>query len=167
MNAHSIVRNACLLASGLCLVAAYMLAGYGVIWLAVPAMILFWAFARSRALFWPASSLLAIYLILAMTGVVLKAPVLLLITGCVFALACWDLNDLDESMVGDAPPRARALLENRRFQALAFTVGISLCLATASLWFHLQLPFGVIVLLVLFVTGFMLYGVHSLRDFAG
>jgi hypothetical protein len=164
MRLAFIARKVCLLASGICLAAAYMLVGYWGILLAILAMTVFWTVARKWSRFWLASSLLSVYMLLAMIGVVLKAPVLLVITGCVFALACWDLTDFAESLVGDAPLSARALMEKRRLQVLAITVGISLFLATLSIWFHLHLPFGVIVVLVLLVTGFMLYGVYHLRN---
>jgi hypothetical protein len=164
MRLTFIARNACLLASTLCLAAAYMLVGYWEILLGILAVALFWTVARKWSPFWPASSLLAIYLMLATAGVVLKAPVLLMVTGCVFALACWDLTDFAESLVGNASLSARALMEKRHLQSLAITVGISLFLATLSIWFDLHLPFGVIVVLVLLVTGFLLYGVYHLRN---
>jgi len=162
MKLHSIIRAVCLLASIACLALAYVPTGDWLVLLVIPAMLLFWVLTKKRSAFWPASSLLTVYVLLALMGVTRHTP-LLLVIGCVFALAGWDLNDLSLGTVGQGPRGAGAELEMRRLQSLALMTGISVALAAVSLWLRLQLSFGAIVLLVLLVTGCLLYTVHHLR----
>lgn len=163
MKLHSIIRAVCLLASIACLALAYVPTGDWLVLLVIPAMLLFWVLTKKRSAFWPASSLLTVYVLLALMGVTRHTPLLLLVIGCVFALAGWDLNDLSLGTVGQGPRGAGAELEMRRLQSLALMTGISVALAAVSLWLRLQLSFGAIVLLVLLVTGCLLYTVHHLR----
>ena len=166
MRPHSAICAICLLLSISCLVSAYMLTGYWLIWLSIPAMMVLWMATRRWSAFWPTSSLLAVYILLAVAGVALKVPPLLMVVGCIFALVAWDLSDLRESMVGDSDPGPRASLARRRLQALALMSGISLFLAAASPWLGLRLPFGAIVLLVLLVAGCLMYSVRHLGSSA-
>jgi hypothetical protein len=166
MRLHSTICAICLLLSAVCLVGAYMLGGYWLILLAIPAMLLLWIAARGQAAFWLATSLLAIYVLLAVIGIIIGVQILPIVVGCILALAAWDLADFNEIMVRDVLPRARATLEKNRLQSLAITVGISLVLIGAGYWLRLRLPFGVIVILGLLVTGCIMYAVHRLSDSA-
>ncbi len=140
-----------------CLTAAYIAAGYWVILPAVAAMVIFWIAIRKTQSFWSASSLLAVYVVLAIAGILLKAPVVLIVPGCIAALAAWDLMDLKASTAGAAPAGGSRVLAQRRLQALGTASGVSLLLATASLVFRIHLPFGVLVLLALLVVGCLTY----------
>jgi hypothetical protein len=163
MKLHSAIANACLLISIVCLALGYTLAGYWPILFAIAAMLLLWSARKKEATFWAASSLLAVYVLLAMMGIILKAQLPLMVTGCVSALVWWDLSDFRESLAGEDSARTAATLEKQRLQLLALTSAISLGLAAMGPWLRMQLPFGVIVLLVMVATGCILYSVHRLR----
>jgi hypothetical protein len=166
MRLHSIICAICLLLSAVCLVGAYLLGGYWLILLTIPAMLLLWIAARGQAAFWLATSLLAIYVLLAAIGIIIGVQALPIVVGCIFALAAWDLADFGEIMAHDVLPRARATLEKNHLQSLAITAGISLLLIGAGYWLRLRLPFGVIVILGLLVTGCIMSAVHRLGDSA-
>ena len=163
MKAHSAIASACLLVSIVCLALGYTLAGYWPILFAIAAMLLLWSARKKEATFWAASSLLAVYVLLAMMGVLLKAQLPVMVMGCVSALAWWDLSDFSQSLDGEALPGTTGTLEKRRLQLLALSSAISLGLATIGIWFRMRLPFGVIVLLVMLAAGCILYSVHRLR----
>lgn len=166
MRLHATICALCLLLSLVCLAGAYMLGGYWLIWPAIIAMLAFGMTARGQSAFWPATSLLAVYVLLAVLGIIIRASMLLIVVGCIFALAAWDLADFDGSMLAEAPPKARASLQKNRLQSLVIMAGISLLLMGATYWLRLQLPFGIIVALVVLVTGSILYAVHRLGDSA-
>jgi hypothetical protein len=166
MRLHFTLGVLSLLLSVACLVGAYLLDGYGLIWLAVPAMLVLWTGTRGRPIFWPATSLLAIYVLLAVVGIIIGASLPLLLVGSICALAAWDLAEFAGSLVGNVHPMARASLEKSRLQSLALMAGISLLLIGMDYWLRLRLPFGIIVVLVLLVTGCIVYFVHRLGNSA-
>ncbi len=163
MHTHSVIRTVSLAAAMACLALAYVIAGYWQGLLAIPVTLLAWMLAQKWSAFWAASSALTIYLSVSVIGILLRVPVLLLIPGCLAAIAWWDLAEFDESLVGEAPAKARALLEKQRLQSLGLMVGTSLVLEAVGLWLRLQLPFGVVMLLALLSIGGILYSAQWLR----
>jgi len=78
MKYHSPILTICLTISTGCLVAGYVIAGY---WLILPVlcvMPLFWIYTKSRSVFWSASSLLLIYIVLAAIGIIAGIPMMLM-----------------------------------------------------------------------------------------
>lgn len=163
MKMYSLVRAASLVAAGTCLVWGYTVTGNWLIVLAIPFMALFWIATGRRSPFRAASALLSVYVFLAVAGLALRAPALLMVAGCVFALAAWDLSDRRGQAASQAVQRYGAVLERRRLRSLAGMISASMLLAALPTMLRLQLPFGIILLLALLLTGSLLYAVHYLR----
>ncbi len=147
-----------------CLTLAFMVAGYWWILFTIPAMLVLWIATNKLSGSRSGSALMAVYLILAMIGALLKLQVPILLIGSIFALVAWDLNDLREDLAGQAHTDATMTLERRRLQVLAATAAISLVLTLAATSIRLRIPFGIIVLLVLLVAACLRYAVQRLAD---
>jgi hypothetical protein len=162
MKAHSIILHLCLVIAAGCLAAGYLLGGY---WLIAPvflAMAIFGILARRQSAFWAASSLLLIYVVLAVIGVTLNLSIDLMVIGCAAALACWDLIHFRQSIADNLPLESDPLLERYRLQSLAAAVAAGLSLTWMGSSINLQFPFGVMVFLALMVMGCLTYGLHHL-----
>jgi hypothetical protein len=136
-----------------CLGAGYITAGY---WLIVPiliVMLLFWIFTKNQPVFWPASSLMVVFIILAAVGMLADLPLMLMITAGTAALISWDLMQFNQSMVGNAARKTNMSLEKHHLNSLALAAFAGLALALISSYISLQFPFGQIVILVLLSVG--------------
>ena len=162
MKSHSIIRVICALIAALCMAIAYVPRAGWLAWLGIPAAAVFWLMTKKRAACWSASSLLAIYLVLAIMGMLQHAAPAVMVVGSVFALAAWDLADFSQSL-RDGLRGETGPLERRRLQSLALMVGGSLLLGVGIIGLRLQLSFGLVVLLVLLATGGLLYAVQQMR----
>ena len=132
MKTHMIVLNFCLVITIGCLGIAYILGGY---WLIVPvllAMAILWMATKGRSEFWSASSLLLIYVLLAVIGLTLNLSIYLMVLGSTTALACWDLIHFRQSIADNPPLEADAQLESYRLQSLGTAVLAGLLLAFIS-----------------------------------
>ena len=162
MKVHSIVLNSCLAISAGCLGAGYISGGY---WLILPAflvMAVFWIAMKKRPVFWPASGLLLIHVVLSIIGVTLNLSIYLMICGCAAALASWDLAHFREGIAGNPPLETDAPLTRNRLQSLAMAVFSGLLLAVTSSNINLQFPFGITVLLVLMLMGGLVHGLGAI-----
>lgn len=162
MKLHSFIQLICALIAAICMGIAYVPRAGWLAWLGIPAAAVFWLMTKKRAAFWSASSLLAIYLVLAIMGMLQHAAPAVMIVGSVFALAAWDLADFSQSLRDGLRGETRPL-EKRRLQSLAVMVGGSLLLGVGIIGLRLQLSFGLVVLLVLLATGGLLYAVQQMR----
>ncbi len=164
MKMHTAVRNFSFVLSGSSLALAYLLGGYPLALIAIAGAALLRVMLNKWSTFWVDSSLLALYMLAAVMGIVLNAPLLLLVIGGVLALVSWDLSDFGRSLVAEVPAEARAALQEGRLRSLALTSGISLALTAAASLLRLQLPFAAVALLALLTTGGVLYSVQRLRS---
>ncbi len=164
MKLHSIIGNGCLVASIASLAVAYGFSTYWPVLLTLPVMLLFWILAERRLAPWRSSTLLCIYLGLAVAAVLLKLPPLPVEFGCVAALIWWDLEDFRLAQARQIPAKATGLLQKYRLQSLALTGGVSLLLAGIGFWLRIQLPFGVIALLILLITACLVYAAGILKN---
>lgn len=160
----SVIQIFCVVISIACLCLAFIAAGYWWILLAIPAMLLFWIALKTWSATRTGSGLFAIYLILAMLGMLLKAQMPTLLIGSISALVAWDLNDLREDIAHQARTDAMVALERRRLQMLAVTAAISLILTLVVSSIRLHIPFGIIVLLALLVAACLRYAVQRLSN---
>ncbi len=158
------IQNLCVAASAICLALAYFpIVHIWAIALGMLAALLFWVAIGKGSTYWTATSLLAVYFVAAVMAVLLKGSVLPVILGSLSALLWWDLMDFAHTMNDAEGLKAMALLQAYRLRSLAIVVGVSLLLEGAGLWLRFQLPFGVILLLVLLTVGCILYATRLLR----
>jgi len=163
MKYHSPILTICLTISTGCLVAGYVIAGY---WLILPVlcvMPLFWIYTKSRSVFWSASSLLLIYIVLAAIGIIAGIPMMLMIIGCTTALASWDLTQLKQSILENARLKTGTSFEKYHLRSLALSLSAGIVLSFASVYINLQLPFGVIVFLTLLAISGLTYSVQFMK----
>lgn len=139
----------CLLAALACLSGGYIMAGQ---WWAAGAVLLpiaaLWFEGRLPAAWLPSASLVSL-VCLAAGGLFVRAPAFLMISGATAALAAWNLVNLDRAMAGSLPVRAESRLEQKHFLTLAAALGLSLLLAAAGKLLPLQIPFALLIVLVL------------------
>jgi len=125
--------------------------GYGIQgWPVLPVMLglaAVWLLARKKAGAWLPSCLLVIYLGLAVYGLQAGYSPLMMILGATAALAWWDLVLLPSNKAAPLPPD----FVNQHLRSLALAAGLGLLLAIAGLQIHLELPFGVILLLAVLI----------------
>ncbi len=167
MNLHSVLRVASVLSAMACLVLADVMIGDWLVVLAIPVMLLFWILMSRRSAFWAGSALLGIYVTVAVVGVARQAPAFLMATGCMFALAAWEMSDPRGNVPGQTPAGYGAALEQRRLQSLVVVVCAAIVLAAAPSVLRVRLPFGIVALLALVLMGCVLYALHHLRNNAG
>ena len=146
-----------------CLGVGYITAGY---WLILPifiVMLLFWISMKNQPVFWPASSLLVVFISLAAVGMLADLPSMLMIIAGTAALVSWDLMLFNQSMVGNAAPKTNKSLEKHHLNSLPLAAFAGLTLALISSYISLQFPFGLIVILVLMTVGCLIGGIQYIR----
>ncbi len=164
MTIRSIILYSCLIISTLCLVTAYIFAGYWLILPAFLAIVLFWIFTKNQPVFLSASSLLVVFVILAAIGITINLSLILMIVACITALVSWDLIQFNQSMVGNSPRRTSASLENNHLYSLALAAFAGLTLALISSYINLQFPFALILFLVLMAMGCLVGSMQYIRN---
>lgn len=160
MKTHMIILNFCLVITAGCLGAGYILGGYWWILPVLLAMAIYWITTKSRSTFWSVSSLLVTYVVLAIIGVTLNLSIHLMVLGCTFALACWDLIHFMESIYDNESHEADVPLERYHLKSLVTAVFTGLLLAFIGSSINLHFSFGVMVFFVLLSMGCLTYGVH-------
>jgi hypothetical protein len=141
----------CVIVSTLCLTVGY---GIAEKWIGVVIAIitgLIWLLARK----YPDSGLPVICLVvsvcLAVVGLLIGSPPLLMICGSGFALAVWDLVFLNNAL-GRVPSGVQTIqYERRHLQSLALALGSGLLVAFLGRLFNLQFPFLILMLFVAFI----------------
>jgi hypothetical protein len=93
-------------------------------------------------------------------GVLLDFPVGLMTIVCVAALVSWELLLFDQSDLGNSLDNNNLLREKYHLKSLALTASVGLILALISANISLRIPFVVVVLLILFFMGCLIYGVQ-------
>ena len=157
MKHHSIILNICLILSTGCLVLGYIMAGYWQIFPLFLVMPIFWIYTKKQTVFWAASSLLLMYLILAAVGILIDLSVALMIIGCTTALASWDLIQFEQSIIENA------MLKKYHLRSLALAVSAGIMLSFVSVYIKLQLPFGVVAFLTLAAILGLTYSVQFMK----
>ena len=163
MKLYWTIDSLALVAAIASLALVYGLSTYWPVLLALPAMLLFWVLGKGKSASWRGSALLCLYLALAVTALLLKRPLVPMVLGCIAALIWWDLQDLRVAQSGPVRARASSSLQKHRFRSLALTAGASVFLPGIGLWLRVQLPFGIIALLILLITGCLVYAVGIFR----
>jgi hypothetical protein len=142
---------------------AYLPAGRWWILAVLGAMVLFWLVMKRWSIFGSASALLLIYLLVAAVGVLTGLSLSWLVAGCTFALASWDLVLFSEALQPGPPARLTDLMERSHLRSLAAACGAGLSLGLLAAVIHFELPFIVVVLLVLLAVGGLVWGLRSLE----
>ena len=157
MELHSLVNRVCLGIAITCLVLAFLLAGYWLILVAFLLMILIWIRFRNKPVFYSASSLLLVYVLLSVVGIFANLSTWLLVLGCTAALACWDLTIFGDGIKDNTSMGGGLKLEQHHLKSLAAVVSTGLVSASMSSFIKLNLPFIAVVFLVLLGVGCFTY----------
>jgi len=160
MKILSVTNAICFMIAAICLAAGYVWGGYWLIFPAFLAMILFWLVMKRKSFFGTASSLLLVYVFLAVVGVITNLPLPLIVAGSTAALASWDLTIFNHSMSGNRPVELNGPLGKYHMQSLAVMLVASLLLTLISLYLNLQFSFGITVFLVLAAMGCLSYSLQ-------
>lgn len=164
MKLHFSIGNLCLIVSVALLVLVYGPSSYWPALIAIPAMLLLWILTKKAFASRRPSAVLCVYLLLAAAGIMLRRPQFPLILGSIATLIWWDLKDFEERHGARILAKANSSLQKHRLQSIALTTGISLLLEAMGSLLRLRLPFGAIALLILLVTGCLVYAVSLLRN---
>jgi hypothetical protein len=160
MKTHSLLLNLSLLVSTGCFAAGYLFAGY---WVAVPALIVLVSvgvFANQRPAFWMAAVALVGSVILAAVGIALDVSPVLMVIASTSALVSWELFHFKHGTTRSAPPQSSSTLENYHLRSLAAAASAGLIFALLTMLVNLQLPFGIVALLVLIAIGGLVYSMQ-------
>ncbi len=164
MKLHAMIANLCLMAALAFLALVYGPSSYWPALIAIPAMLPLWIVTRKALASWRPSAVLCVYLLLAAAGIMLRRPQFPLILGSIATLIWWDLKDFEERHRAGILAKTDSSLQKHRLQSIALTTGISLLLEAMGVLLRLRLPFGVVALLVVLVTGCLVYTVSILRN---
>ena len=138
----------CLIVSVLCLAAGYAIAGRWIGMIMALITGLAWLLARK----YPASGLSLICLFvsigLAVVGRLTGSPPVLMICGSALALAVWDLLGLDAALGSASLGEQTHAYEASHLRSLALALGSGLLGMFLGRWLHLQIPFFIMVFLV-------------------
>ena len=161
MKSHStVIIITCLAISSGCLAAGYILAGYWLIFLAFPLLLIAWLLTYKRSTYLSASILLSGYVILASVGIMTELSTVLMVIACTTALASWDLLQIDQSASRYSPDKTNGLLEKYHLNSLALAISTGLILSLTSANISLQFPFVLIAFLVLVAVGSLIYSMQ-------
>jgi hypothetical protein len=139
------------LLSATCLMIGFGLARYWEIVFIIPAIIVYWYFARKTSLEVVLSILLVAYIFLAVLGLLIQLSPYLMMIGCSLALVSWE-SALFSIKVSDGSGLFRQNyqpLETLHMRDLIIVTSIGLLLGLMGVNFHLHLPFGVVAILAL------------------
>lgn len=143
----------CGLVAIICLVCPFGLAGQWSIMLAFAAgALLSWLF-RSKIGAWFPSVLLVLYLLAACAGLLMNMEPAWMMVGVTAALGGWDLAQFRLRLQTGAWTDLVLQLERRHAQCLIAALSLGLLLALTGLFLRVQLPFGVIVFIILLALG--------------
>jgi hypothetical protein len=160
MKTRSLLFNLSLIISIGCFTAGYFLAGY---WLILPLLIVLaaaWIFAYQRPTFWLSAVSLVGAVILAAVGIVLDLSPVLMVIACTMALVSWELIHFKHNTTKNTPAAHRSDLEKHHLRSLVSAASAGLTLALLTMLVNLQLPFGIVALLVLIAMGSLVYGMQ-------
>jgi hypothetical protein len=148
MARRKIFFVACLALSTLCLTAGYLNSGQ---WIGVVITLmtgLAWLLARKYPAAWLPHLCLLASVGLAVAGRLAGASPILMISGSGVALAAWDLLLLNATLENCTFGEQTRRYENKHLQSLALALGFGLFLALLGHWLQLQIPFVMLMLLV-------------------
>lgn len=151
--------NLCLTISTAFLVAGYLSAGWWQILLVFPAVLLLWMLSKYLPGICVPSVLFSSYLLLASLGIWMGLAPYLLVYGSILALAAWELQLFQRGLAGSFQHSNIGYLEKHHLKSLSAVILLGFLITTVGLNFQLKLPFGVAVMLVLFV-GFVIERVY-------
>ncbi len=117
---------------------------------------------------WPSGWLppvaLAVSIGLAATGIFTGAAAAWMLLAATLALATWDLALLDNALANNPPGQLTLRLERRHYQNLAIVMGTGLLAALASQGVQFQIPFVLMVAMVVLVLYLLLRLVRTLSE---
>lgn len=153
MTRQRLLKLGTLTAGVICLMAGYGLAGR-------------WGLLAAAGLVWLMgiltdgwSTVVFVVLVgLAMGGISIGVWPLPMIFGATLALASWDLANWENFVAGGLPDETTAWLERRHHIYLALALGSGLLISIIGQMITFQIPFGVLVLLIVLV----LFGVDQI-----
>jgi len=164
MPVRKIIRMTCLVISTTCLAAGCLASGQWNLLAGCGILLLVSLFPRKWLPTGFATAALVATVCLAGTALVSGASAPLMILGTTIALAGWDLAALDQTLTTCPSSRGTALLEKKHYESLGLALGAGLAAAAAVRFIRFEIPFGVMVLVVVLAL-FCLDGLwRSLND---
>jgi hypothetical protein len=145
MTLRKCLKVVCPTACAVCLAAGYVLAGKAAGAAPVALVWLAWLFAAR----WPTSLMLAASVGLAAAGLCVGASPHLMLPGATLALASWDIARWDSFIASGLSIDIESRLEQKHYTSLALALVPGLLAAMAGQLIHLQIPFGVVVIVAL------------------
>lgn len=167
MRTLVLLRNACLVISGLSLAAASLVGGHWAIVGVLPAQAAFWFALRKQSVQWRSSCLLVMYLAVAIVGILLGMTVAILLVGTIATLAAWDLMNFGETLRDASGPESINLLARSHLRSLALALSMGALLSAAGLALDLDLPFAVVGVLALALVASLARAAKHLWDTNG
>jgi hypothetical protein len=107
---------------------------------------------------WPSSSFsvftFLVSVCVAVAGVISGALPVCMLLGFTFALASWDLSNLDQFLKNQSTSANMLVLEKLHYQNLLLALGLGLLISIVGRNLQIQFPFaGIIILVFLFIIG--------------
>ena len=160
MESHSTLLKICLAISTVCLSAGYLSNGYWQILFVLPTLALISIFVVKFSVFWSASILLVVYVMLAAFGIFADLSLYLMLIASTTVLASWELMQFTQKKVEISFLKSSNLLEKNHIRTLALATSTGFVLVLISSSIYLELPFIVTAILVLILFGGFLFGVR-------
>lgn len=162
MKRSSIILMICFFLATGSLVVGYGLVG---LWWIVPGILIVFLILAFARRYFPdrlASLFLFFYVVIAAAGVMLNAPVILMLAACVAALIVWDLLQFGQDAVGDSMGNKVILLESYHLRSLGQAAAAGVFFSSLGAVFRFQLPFLPVAILALTAVFSWSYGMYYL-----
>jgi 4-hydroxybenzoate polyprenyltransferase len=115
---------------------------------------------RKKQILFTSSLLLSQYIVLAAAGMITNQSSGWLLTGVFAALVAWDQSNFQQQLVGDRQIDAVSLLRKKHTRVMLLALGLGCGLVLLGLQIRFQLPFAVIVFLLVALLLVLEYGMR-------
>jgi uncharacterized membrane protein AbrB (regulator of aidB expression) len=147
MTLQKILFFICLIISLFISVTGYIQINFWQGEIAVLISLLLWIFARKKI---PEVCLL-LSIIIAVTGILLKIPALLMLLYSVLSIACWDLTLLDKSLAKNDNNQKSNLYQKLRLISLGISLGVGFITVSLGRLLNLKIHFFIMIIFVVIV----------------
>jgi hypothetical protein len=108
-----------------------------------------WVLASKKTSGWLPDFALVTSSVVASIGVYIGTSPYFMILTAVFGLAGWDLINLDHNLTNTSNPDLSKLVEQKHFHSLLLALGAGGSLALLGLTVQFQIPFGLLLLMII------------------
>ena len=167
MKNASYINFGCLLISMFCLSVGYIQYGYWVILPVTIGISIMWIVRQKLSNSWLISVLFCATVVFAAIGLIIKLSFPLMSITCIAILISWDLTRFIQSTVYYIFPFKKEKMQNHHLGLLAILCVSSIILSYLSFYIQIQIPFGIMIVLVCAIIFCFTYFIRKINKQQG